>query len=340
MNYYGIIPLHFLTPVHFGDAGEGGGLEDVYTNGKADTLFSALYIEALQHDAQKANELYEKTEKGDLLISDLFPWAKIDDEYSFYLPKPNISMQGVTSRQEKNWEEAKKELSLRKKNKKQLFIRASQLSFYVGSLFQGNTYEFDQITIGEIFISAHLNSRTKKPYTVGAYSFSENSGLYMIIAAKEEKDLYQMELLIKLLGYSGIGGRRSSGLGKFEEADDMLLLEGDEILGKDDISLYRMLSDDTASMQMSLSCYLPTSEEWEDAESGKGNWLKRGGFAYDEENKVVRKVNSVYMMNAGACFSKRLNGRIADVTVEGLAHPVYKYGKGLFAGIEVRKDEI
>ena len=50
MKTYELILLRFRTPVHFGDAGEGGGLGDVIPFCRADTFFSALCSEAAKID--------------------------------------------------------------------------------------------------------------------------------------------------------------------------------------------------------------------------------------------------------------------------------------------------
>ena len=70
-----------------------------------------------------------------------------------------------------------------------------------------------------------------------------------------------------------------------------------------------------------------------DVSAGTGKIIKRGGFAWSREMTGAAKVSSVYMMASGSCFSKRLDGRIADVNNGSAPHPVYKYGKGLFVGL-------
>ena len=54
------------------------------------------------------------------------------------------------------------------------------------------------------------------PYHVGTYRFSDHCGLYIITAAESLKEKMLMEELLEALSYTGIGGKRSEGLGKFE----------------------------------------------------------------------------------------------------------------------------
>lgn len=65
---YQLYKLEFLNNVHFGK----NSLNDAEISFSADTLFSALCIEALKSGELK--KLYEITQKGELVISDAFPY--------------------------------------------------------------------------------------------------------------------------------------------------------------------------------------------------------------------------------------------------------------------------
>ena len=80
MRDYIIYKLSFPVGVHLGE----GNLNTSVMNCRADTLFSALYIEALKLGKDK--EFYEMAVQGHLLWSDLFPY----DKENLYLPKPMI----------------------------------------------------------------------------------------------------------------------------------------------------------------------------------------------------------------------------------------------------------
>ena len=81
MNYQ-IYQLEFSGDVHLGN----GSLDMTSTTVMADTLFSALFLEALgmDDDGAQAESFLERVKNGKLLISDGFPY--IDKEW--YLPKP------------------------------------------------------------------------------------------------------------------------------------------------------------------------------------------------------------------------------------------------------------
>ena len=77
---YAVYKLEFKTSVHFGN----GMLSDTGITFCADTLFSALYIEAMK--IGKDSIFLSEVTQGKLLFTDAFPY--IGDQY--YLPKPML----------------------------------------------------------------------------------------------------------------------------------------------------------------------------------------------------------------------------------------------------------
>lgn len=141
-----------------------------------------------------------------------------------------------------------------------------------------------------------------------------------------------MLALFHLLGLSGIGGRRSSGMGKFElGADPILVSKSAE--EEDTGALYELLMDTQAATQMTISCLLPKKEEIEAGIEVKGLWMKRSGLTWTPGMESAVKEKSIYMLPAGSTLSCRLAGRIADVATPAVGHPVYRYGKGFFLGV-------
>lgn len=73
MMYY-IFTLKFLTPVHFGDTANGGGLDKFSIQCSADTLFAALCNEAANKGSDAVEKLVKKTAEGKIVFSSLFPY--------------------------------------------------------------------------------------------------------------------------------------------------------------------------------------------------------------------------------------------------------------------------
>ena len=322
-----IILFRFTSPVHFGDAAEGGGLGEILSYCRADTFFSALCREAADISQELLACVVEGVQRGKLRFSDLFPWKKGTSCYELYLPRPVMNLPHTEQAKTLSYEEVREQSGERKKYKKRSFIRASEMESYLQERNISAQPDF-----GKEELRTQYNAREKRPYGIGAYHFMPDAGLYLILSGDEEL-AEKLEPLIKLLGMAGIGGKRSSGFGKYIFEDDPLDLSDENTYGGDDVSLYKMLCAGHSNCYMALSSFLPEKLEVGDMSSGTGKIIKRCGFAWSREMTGPAKVSSVYMMASGSCFSKRLEGRIADVNNGSVPHPVYKYGKGLFVGL-------
>lgn len=346
MRTYEVILLHFRTPVHFGDAAEGGGLGDVTTFCRADTFFSALCNEAAKMDKALLKKLTDKVTGGMILFSDLMPWFHAEaslpegdknggERYDLYVPRPLLTLSAEKEERPLSFSETKQFSTLRKELKKRAYIRASQMKDYLIDMKTGKQTVDCEPEFGSFVLDTHFNGRSKTPYETGSFYFPKNAGLYLILSVEEETDLEWMESLIRFVGLNGIGGRRSSGSGKFDFEDDPLLLSEDEMYGPDDAALFKMLENGKAPWHMTLSSLLPAPDEIPAAREGNGKLVKRSGFAYSAEAGKLRKENSVYMMAAGSCFKQRISGMVADVNSGTFPHPVYRLGKGLYVGLSL-----
>ena len=324
---YEIILFRFTSPVHFGDAAEGGDLGEILSYCRADTFFSALCREAADISQELLACVVEGIQRGKLRFSDLFPWKKANHCYELYLPRPVMNLPHTEQAETLSYEEVREQSGERKKYKKRSFIRASEMESYLQERNISAQPDF-----GKEELRTQYNAREKRPYGIGAYHFMPDAGLYLILSGDEEL-AEKLEPLIKLLGMAGIGGKRSSGFGKYIFEDAPLDLSDENTYGGDDVALYKMLCAGHSNCYMALSSFLPEKLEVGDISSGTGKIIKRGGFAWSREMTGPAKVSSVYMMASGSCFSKRLEGRIADVNNGSAPHPVYKYGKGLFVGL-------
>lgn len=83
-----IILFRFTSPVHFGDAAEGGDLGEILSYCRADTFFSALCRETADISQELLECVIENVRLGNLRVSDLFPWKKANHCYELYLPRP------------------------------------------------------------------------------------------------------------------------------------------------------------------------------------------------------------------------------------------------------------
>lgn len=298
---YSVYKLEFSTGVHFGE----GMLNNSACSFQADTLFSALYIEAL--NIGKADVFLEAVKKGDLLLSDAFPY--VGSEY--LIPKPMLYVEGK-----------EKGNSIEKKRYKKLkYLPVESLESYLS----GESLPKDEWKIGALqrnVMAAVRQEGDTLPFYVGTYYFYEGNGLYVIAAFKEEEQRELLEELLEALTYAGIGGKKASGLGKFEVFP-----------GKSADALIWHLQK-KSDMKILMSTALPREEELEQALDGSSYLLnKRSGFvASSEYAEELQRKSDLYAFAAGSCFKHEFSGDVYDVSRNG-RHPVYRYAKALFMGV-------
>src|SRR5690625_3705933 len=276
-----LVKLHFKTPLHIGKR----SLTDSEFTIKADTLFSALLIESGYN-----KNLLEAVEAGELRFSDCLPF--IDNSY--YIPKPMIHVESE--------EDPKLYKNLH-------YIPEKLLEDYIEG-------DLDAVAELEFFNLGHADLRMQveveeDPYAVGTYSFHENAGLYFIM---EYKDDFIFSILDSLK-YSGIGGKRSSGLGRFIYSTDEAFDLREDKLGK--ILL-------TTSMAMD-------NELDEVMEEAVFLLDKRSGFIHGSGYKKV----DFYSFKPGSVFTKGFKGQIFNVGND--EHPVYRYGIPIFMGVDLNE---
>ena len=303
MNY-SIYKFEFLTGVHFGI----GMLNETANTFQADQLFSALYIEALK--MQMEEEFLDAVRSGRLLFSDAFPYMG----QQYFVPKPMVYVEPV-----------KKGVSEQKKAYKKLkFLPIDKMdNFLEGTL---DPTEIDMKDFGKFRQETQAAVRREKedtlPYRVGVFYFGEKSGLYILTAWEQEEDKQLLEELLESLSYTGIGGKKFSGLGKFN------------CIPKKVPEQFMKQLEKKAGRYMLLSPALPRDEELEEALSGASYQLeKRSGFvASSEYAPEWRRKKDLYVFQAGSCFEKKFEGDIYDVS-DGGNHLVYRYAKPLFMRI-------
>lgn len=330
---FAIFSLAFDGPVHFGEASQGGGLEQAGMGYPADTLFSALCTELSAEGAlADLARLREGVTSGRLLLSDLLPWQVVGDEMAYYLPRPILQL-ARRVQQPLAYRETCAQATARKRAKKLKYLRASRLADFLRAMQTDGRWEEETPEFGAQALTERVNCRgaASLPYFVGTFSFCADAGLYLLAGMEREEDQDWLEALLRWLGCLGIGGKRSSGCGKFHLAEDALSL--DEVgLYADDAALYRMLEDAAAPWQMTLSPLLPTREEIPAVRQGSYALRHVGGFVTEAAH--AEKKRGVYLVEAGSCFRARPAGQVAVLGTSG-GHEVLRYGKGLYVGVTV-----
>lgn len=303
---YRLYKLEFSAPVHFGSR----KLESANMSLPADSLFSALCIEAKSlYGVDGIKKLYAFSAEQGLIFSDLFPYC--GDEY--YLPKPMLKVESELSGSS----------VLKKKYKNTKYVSASLYSDYIRGTLEKEPDFAEEYIYTKIERNRDLTENTV-PYFVDSYSFNKNCGLYFIIGYSSEEQLDFVDGIMHALSYDGIGGRISSGFGKFTSQAFALPDSIAALVEKAESSEYLI----------TVSTCLPKDDELEEAmRNARYTLQKRSGFIasgdYADENVKKR---DLYTFAAGSVFKNAFSGDIYDVSCGG-RHPVYRYAIPFFIGI-------
>ena len=329
---YVIYPLQFDTAVHFAQAGRGGRLDEAGTEYGADALFSALCAElAATGEMDALAHLHERVAARELLFSDLLPW-RVDavGEMEFYVPRPVLRIEG-TGEARANFVETCSRATERKKQKSMKYLRASCMADYVDAMRTGAPFS-SAAEFGTASLRQRVNTREAEPlpYYVGQFDFHRDAGLYLLAYVHHAEDADFLRELLIWLGLSGIGGKRTSGFGKFHIAEDEIVLDADGIYA-DDAALYALLHAADAPWQMTIAPVVPAAEELPRVKDGAYRLRRTGGFITAPAHEAEKK-NSIYLIDAGSCLRTRIGGSLAELCrYDG--HPVWRYGFGLYLGV-------
>lgn len=307
-----IVKLYFDGSIHFGN----GVLESSSDNLCSDSIFSAICCEyAKSNNTDAINELVDNVRKNKIKISDAFPFCG----ETFYLPKPFVRIESQNNNDASN----------KKTIKKLRFIPAEMFQEYIDgkmNIDQCKDILNDISTIGRSGLNEKVciavEQDDPKPYYVGDYKFNEGRGLWFIISADDETYTEELTDVITSLGLSGIGGKRSSGYGRFKpifmNAPDFL----NDSLNKE------------SQRYITLSVCLPKSDELSDVISHADfSVIKRSGFVYslDAQSNAIKK-DDMYLMGAGSCFDRKFCGDVYECSSIS-KYPVYRYAKPMFFSI-------
>lgn len=319
---YSIYQLDFYNGVRFGK----GRLETTEMTFHADTLFSSLFQEALKLGKEKI--FLEAVRNGELRWSDAFPYKGSQ----LFVPKPMFQPPVKETQEQGN--------SIRKKQFKNMkYIPTEYVKAYMQGEYPENHLE-DCREIGREDVKTAVAVRgheEPEPYRVSAFYFNEGNGLYVILGSADEASEVLFEELMEGLSYSGLGGKRSAGLGRFEYTKKAV----PEVLEK----ALRSGAENTAGhfwqaeegrYAVLLSIALPETEEMADVlKDASYSLLKRSGFVdsttFDEQQ--MRK-KDLYVLASGSCMKSIFDGCMVDEQ-NGGRHPVYRYAYGLFLEVNV-----
>lgn len=321
MNYF-LIKLTFNTAVHFGSSNSALSLSSSEQTFCADTLFSALCHTALAVcGPEGAEQLCEAVRQDRLRLSDAMPWRGD----TLYLPKPLLPMPF----------DERMNTADRKAVKKAAWLPVKSFDEYLACLRKGyfaQEQSPEQISFGvncELTKAAVTDGSDAVPYQVGLFRFAPGCGLYFLCACASPEGMERLFPLLRALGQSGIGGKVTSGYGRFEIEDEIYILL-DEPFDEQTGWLHRALTAEKGPWLL-LTSSLPADDELDTALEGASfQLMRRGGFVAGQGASAKKKTQ--HFLRAGSVLNTRFEGALYDVAAEP-AHPALRYAKPLFLGV-------
>lgn len=312
MNYQAVV-LNFKGLVHFGE----GMLSQSAIGFCADTLFSALCHEASKLGLIEA--LITAVKNRLLFFSDAFPY----DKDALYVPRPLLKVQGASAQ----------DPAQRKIYRKLAYVPLKELNSFLQGNFDPN--QAKEINFGKKVTTTHnaqyYDGEESVSYTIGSFSFNEGCGLYFICGFKDTAEQSLLFTLLSSLALSGIGGKRTLGMGQFEfKLQDLTPYEERLKAGVEDNSAPK--PDPT---YMLLNVALPQENELDASLEGASFLMqKRSGFVSSPivQQEPLFKKQDLYVFKAGSCFKHGFKGSLVNVA-QGLSHTVYRYAQPLFLEI-------
>lgn len=294
-----------------------------------------------------ADGLLDAARCGSLRLSDAFPY--IGD--TLYLPKPMVAADAFDAQNRAREARGERMDSRERKANKQLaYIPAASYPSYLAGTFDALA-ALESFELGKASLQARVNLTRADggdalPFFVGGYSFASDAGLYFISSGT-----YDLEPLLEQLSYSGLGGKRTSGYGRFE-----FCVQGDNPLaqvkrrgsqqaqtrqkGKSKRSKRRAAAQTAQASQpkthVLLSSALPTSGELTDAllKGARYKLIHRGGFVQStSRSNTPQKKRDMYLFAAGSTFERKFEGDVFDVNATLGSHPVWRYAKAMWAEV-------
>lgn len=318
--------LEFHGCVRFGKDRGAVGLSTSDYVMKSDAFFSALAIEWLRvHGEAGLQELVRSAREGRFLVSDLLPY----DGETLLVPKPACWFERPRKRDEEPVGDRKRLKNIR-------HIPVTALRDYLRHLKTGSSLPElpdEALAREELFWKNTLRTdKGAEPYGVSGWRFKEGAGLYLLVQSSDEMTA-SFRLVLESLGETGIGGKRSIGFGRFALAEDPIDLyeDGNGVYESD--SLLGQMNPRAEGLQLLISTLIPSREELTELKKGWYTLTRRSGFVTSPDyNPAPLKRRQIVAVNAGACLSARLEGRVVDLG-DGKGHPVYRMGKGFYLGV-------
>jgi CRISPR-associated protein Csm4 len=351
------------SPVHFGEVGIG--LEQSSERIRSDALFSA-WISTYARLFGKAGveELLERfcsESQPPVRMSSTFIYSRPEEKNAiYYLPRPlkfpiNYPDEDLPFFKEYKklaylpipvWHRWYQGEGFTTNDAQELIDKTTKEGTGNGALHKAGTFNY-----GETFktekrpkIAVDRVNAATNLYHTGFVQFNWDqpnneirslAGLYFLLEfPKEDKSLEtNLHAALSLLGEEGVGGRRSSGAGRFE-------IEWESSLPKDWQKILKFPKNMTHHCAISLFWDDPSVMNELITEDCSYEIQERRGWIAGSPSGLNLRRKSVQMFLEGSVFPSPPLGKLADVTPGGFKeHKIYRNGIALSIPIKVKREE-
>lgn len=291
---------------------------------RADTLFSALChaIRAVWGE-RPLTEWLDQFRAGEwpLRLSSAFPF--VDSTYFF--PKPMLPAPGFDDPSTRSWwAKTVKKAELVPETVFLEWIRGGPVNY--AQLDESQKYlhrAFAEATVPRVALD-RLNHSSALYYTT-ALAVSVRAGFHLLIETTEETWALVLPAL-RWLGDTGLGGKRSLGMGRFRFEAAVIDAEAE----------WTRLLHGEGQSYCTLAAFAPEPRELPDLLDGarygfvnRWGWALSGGWS--------ARIRSYRLFTEGSVFRQRPQGRILDVTPAGAPHRIYRYAVAFPVRVEVSR---
>lgn len=342
-----IVELQFDHAVHFGASVVSFGVEEVDETCHSDTLFSGIInqLAAVEHLISNFS-LKEFIQEFDSSI----PPFRISSfgmvrGMDYFLPKPLIVPSIFTS--DCSIKEYKKDFIKLK------WIHLEDFQKWQNKLLVGDdirdyfkSYSSEPPPMAPSFFKTltkaqHSEDRETEAtqiYHTGQLFYGEQIYPYFLVDFKSELLPWKWFLeALRLLGISGLGGRRSCGYGKFTLRYEPILIGGDESIWpkkvrentqhKKAIMLWNNVLNHQSENQYLFSLLKPKFINENDYVAYQ--LLIRKGWFFSNSSFCQMKRKTVHMFSEGSILNRPVDGELTNVSPDELPenhHEIYRYG--------------
>lgn len=332
---------------HFGriTLGEDAtNLDDTSDYLHSDTLFSAIINTAAMLDNEKANELVENFENGNLTISSAFYCLEIGEKWIYFLPKPVTCSILELPKSEQEFHKKYKKVAFISQavwqkgiepkdwNSECIFIQ-DRFLIHQDELQEYKTEEIEKLQIfskislpkvkvstqnpnNRLYNQTNISIADNKPLKIDKKEILPNVHFYFLVKEKnnnyETKHYKKLKLILEILADTGIGGERSVGCGK---------LEGIEI--KENSFAIEEVNQNGFG---TLSLTIPKDKEFETIEYY--DLITRGGRATG--NKIsdtqIERLKRIKMLKEGAVLKTEIIGKTESIKPKKNENPFLRNG--------------